>query len=194
MASWLILTLCLVVLVWDLRVIVPGLILIAVGFVAFLPGVQARHMVDLVGIALVPVIGGMVYGVGNLRQVSRLKPPWTLRILGALALLLAPWLLQDTSILPFLPAPLQELAVLRMMFRLLLAGGLFLSLAEAPVYFGYGLLLLILLVNALVFLTYDGTAALLFLLNLLELATILALGQQALRFPLWLSVQREHHA
>ncbi len=188
---WLVLILCLVVLVWDLRMMVPGLILIAVGFVAFLPDVQIQTWTDLAGIALLPVTGSLTSGIGTLSAASRFKPSLSLRLAGVLALLLIPWLLRDTSLLPFLPTPLQDLAVLRMMFRLVLAGGLFLSLVESPLYFSYGVLLLILNVNTLVFFSYDGAPALLFLLNLVELATLLALGQQVLRFPLWLSSQQE---
>ncbi len=193
-ALWLTLLLCLVILVWDLRVIVPGLILLAVSFVAALPTVQVGQWADLTGIALVPILGGIVCSMGSLFLASRFKPTLALRITGVLAIVLVPELLRNPNILLFLPAPLQELTILRMMFRLLLTGGLFLSLVEFPLHFGYGVLLIMLVVNALITILYEGIPALPFLLNLAELVTILGLGQQTLRFPLWLSVQEETQA
>ncbi len=179
------------VLVWDLRIIVPALILIATGFVAFLPNLQMGHLPDLVGIALVPAVGGIVCSIGSFGLAPRFKPALAFRIVGTLVILLVPGLMPGAKILPFLPESMQELAILHMMLRLVLAGGLFLSLAESPLHFGFGVLLIVLVVNALVLGTYEGTTALLFLLNLMELAMLLALGHQTLRFPLWLSTHEE---
>lgn len=187
------LALLLLILFWDLRILAPGFSLAALGLVLILTYEQGTAATDLAGIALGPVLGSLAFAMGYLslspRQYMHPRPPLFMRMLAVTGTALAASTSPLHRVLPYMPDLLQDPGRTRMLLLLLLASLAFLSLAEAPIYFGFGFLMLVLLVNVLVYSAYGETRGLMLLLNVLQLATLLVLGHQALRIPLWISQQ-----
>ena len=184
----------LLILWWDLHVLTPGLLLLAIGYVLTQHG-GGTWFADLLGIALVPVLGGVALSFGfvraRVRAPAALKPPVLTRLLAALTILAAASLLPLERLLPYAPDPLQNLTTLRLLAYLVFSGLAYLSLAELPVFMSFGFLWLLLAANILIQSAYGELTSLMLLVNILELCTILLLSRQALRLPMWLSWHQE---
>ncbi len=184
----------LLILWWDLYMWTPGIALLATGYVLIQQG-SDNWLVTLLGIALVPVVGGLALSFGfvraRIRSPSVLKPPVVIRLLVTLILGVAVPLLPVAQVLPYVPEPLQDLTALRLLAYLALLGLILLSLAELSVFKGFGFLLLLLATNILLQSAYGELPSFMLLVNVLELCTILLLSRQTLRLPMWLSWHRE---
>ncbi len=194
MSVWLILwigVVLLLILWWDLYAVSPGLLLLAAGYVWMQPGSSEERFMDLSGIALAPVLGAVALSFGFVRARVRipatLKPPVVMRFLAALTIWAAASLLPLERLLPYVPAAVQNLAALRLLAYLVFASLAYLSLAELPVFTGFGFLLLLLTANILIQSAYGELTSFMLLVNILELGTVLLLSRQALRLPMWLS-------
>ena len=184
----------LLILLWDLYVLTPGILLLATGYV-LLPHGGDNWFAELLGIALVPVLGGMALSFGFVRGRVRvpvaLKPPIVTRILAVLTILATASFLPLGRVLPYVPEALQNLTALRLLACLVLSGLAFLSLTELSVFKGFGLLLLLLTVNILIQSAYGEPTSFMLLVNILEFCAILLLSRQVLRLPMWLSWHQE---
>ncbi len=183
----------LLILWWDLYALTPGLLLLATGYVLTQHGGGA-WLADLLGIALVPVLGSVALSFGFVRAGVHVpatwKPPGVTRLLSALTILAAASLLPLEKLLPYVPDPVQNLTALRLLAYLVFSGLAYLSLAELPVFMGFGFLWLLLATNILLQSAYGELTSFMLLVNILELCTILLLSRQALRLPMWLSWHR----
>ncbi len=185
------------ILWWDLYALTPGILLLATGYVLTQHGGD-DWATELFGIALVPVLGGVALSLGFVRARVRapavLKPPVVTRLLAALTISAAASLLPLERLLPYVPADLQNPTTLRLLAYLIFSGLAYLSLAELPIFMGFGFLLLLLTANILIQSAYGELPSFLLLANMLELCTVLLLSRQALRLPLWLSRRQEEAA
>lgn len=197
MSIWLFLwiaTVFTLILWWDLIALTPGLLLLATGFVLIQLGANGWFK-ELLGIALVPVLGGVALSFGfvmiRFRTLAIHKPPLFTRIFTVLAIIASATFLPLERLLPFFPEPLHDLSVLRMLTLLALSGLAFLSLAELTVFKGFGFLLLVLTTNIVFRSAYGELDPFMLLANVMELFALLLLTRESLRLPMWLSWQQE---
>lgn len=193
------LLLALLVLTWNPRILVPGFALFAVGFAWLMSATAEDPWPALVGIGLVPVLGSLAFGVSGLLLGSSGPafgaPSLSLRILGVAGIAAAGFALPVSDLIPFLPPALHETDPVRLLLLAALSGALMLGLSESPLDIGYGFLTLVLPVNALMHGAYGNTAALMWLLNALELVTLMPLVIQFLEIQFRISqLRHESHA
>ncbi len=178
------------ILWWELKVLVPGLLLLATVYVLTQQG-GGDWYITLLGVALVPVLGGFAISFGFFRvrieALAGSKPPIATRLLAVLGVTAAAGFLPLGKLQMYLPEALLSPISLRLLAFLVFSGVAFLGLSELPVFKGFGFLLLLLASNIIMQDAYGDSASFMLLVNVLEILTVLLLSRQALRLPMWLS-------
>ena len=178
------------ILWWELKVLVPGILLLATVYVLTQQG-GGDWFITLLGVALVPVLGGVALALGFFRirfeTLADSKPPLATRLLAVFGVAAAAGFLPLGKLQVYLPEALLSPTSLRLLVFLVFSGVAFLGLAELPVFKGFGFLLLLLAGNIIMQNAYGNSTSFMLLVNVLELCTILLLSRQALRLPMWLS-------
>lgn len=177
-------TLLLLFASWDLRATGPLLTVAILQVVRML--LQVGDPVEVVvGIGLVPLTAAVAVTLGSLLSQpggwSRERPALLMRLLGAMAMVLAARWVPVDDFADFLPQALQQPWLLRSTIMLTLSGFLFTGLSDSPADFGLGGVLVLLTLNLVVYVTYSQTVPLIFLVNGAELLAVLVFALQATR-------------
>ncbi|MCY3658216.1 MAG: hypothetical protein OXG36_04245 [Caldilineaceae bacterium] len=178
-------TLLLLFASWDLRATGPLLTVAILQVVRMLLQVGGDPVEVVVGIGLVPLTAAVAVTLGSLLSQpggwSRERPALLMRLLGAMAMVLAARWVPVDNFVDFLPQALQQPWLLRSTIMLTLSGFLFTGLSDSPADFGLGGVLVLLTLNLVVFVTYSQTVPLIFLVNGAELLAVLVFALQATR-------------
>ncbi len=178
-------TLLLLFASWDLRATGPLLTLAVLQVVRMLIQVGGDPVEVVVGIGLVPLTAAVAVTLGSLLSQpggwSRERPALLMRLLGAMAMVLAARWVPVDDFTDFLPQALQQPWLLRSTIMITLSGFLFTGLSDSPADFGLGGVLVLLTLNLVVYVTYSQTVPLIFLVNGAELLAVLVFALQATR-------------
>ena len=178
-------TLVLLFTSWDLRATGPLLAVAILQVARMLLQVEGNPTEVIVGIGLVPLTAAVAMTLGSLFGQyggwRRERPALLMRLLGAVAVVLAARWVPVTDFADFLPRALQQPWLLRSAVMLVLGGFLFAGLSDDTTDIGLGGILVLLTVNLVTYATYSQTVPLIFLLNGVELLAILVLALQASR-------------
>lgn len=178
-------TLVLLFASWDLRTTGPLLAVATLQVARMLLQVGGDPTEVVVGIGLVPLTSAAVMTLGSLLGQfdgrRRERPALLMRLLGAVAVVLAARWVPVADFADFLPRAMQQPWLLRTAVMLTLGGFLIAGLSDDIADLGLGGILILLTVNLVTYAIYSQTIPLILLLNGAELLAILVLAWQASR-------------